>query len=82
MSDKPDSLNDVEKLRKHAHNVRVAANLCNGQVDVISTAFPDDDSDVTKASKDDLIAKEKVKQRCLNEAADFMEYIADDVLNG
>jgi hypothetical protein len=69
-----------DKLRRHAKNVRIAANDCDEYVSMLQQVKSEDP--VAQASRDNLIEKEHLKKSCLVEAAEYMEHVADSFSGG
>ena len=65
----------ADKLRRHAANVRLAGHFCEPQIDALMQVEETDDA--MRKSKDELLAKEQMKQSVLYQAAEFMEALAD-----
>lgn len=75
-----DSSKVSDKLRRHAKNIRIAANDCDEYVSMLQQVKSEDPT--AQASKENLIEKEHLKKSCLVEAAEYMEQVADTFYGG
>jgi hypothetical protein len=69
-----------DRLLRHAKNVRIAVSDCDEYVSMLNQVNSEDP--VSQASRDNLIEKEHLKKSCLIEAAEYMEKVADELVNG
>ncbi len=73
MLEKPNEV--AEKLRKHAANVQLAGHDCSQHIEALKKVSESDEDMVT--SKNNLLGKERMKQKCLYSAADYLVHVAE-----
>lgn len=60
----------ARKARAHARNVLIAAKSCDEYIEALKNVSGND------ASRDDLVARETMKQSCLFTAGEFLDQLA------